>query len=43
MVDCDADENTEGPHHSDDLIEVYTGRVDPDLLCGFHAMKRGLL
>lgn len=26
-----------GRHHSDDLIEVFHGRENPAVLCGFHA------
>lgn len=29
-------ESTATPHHSDDLIEVYTGTTTPRILCGYH-------
>lgn len=30
------------PHHSDDLMEVYVGRVEPVTLCGYHAFGHGV-
>ena len=29
-----------GPHHSTDLVSVYTGLADPTVMCGYHASKR---
>jgi len=39
MATCDS---AISPHHSDDLIEVYAGSVEPRYICGYHIVREGL-
>lgn len=33
--------STMDKHHSKDTVKVFHGKIEPRVLCGFHAMREG--